>query len=82
MRREIADLKKQIQMADAVIVGAGSGFSSAAGFTYGGQRFKTWFSDFEQTYGFHDMYSGVFSRLEHWRNIGGISAALFISTVT
>lgn len=60
MRREIADVKSQIQMADAVIVGAGSGFSSAAGFTYGGQRFKTWFSDFEQTYGFHDMYSGVF----------------------
>lgn len=60
MRSEIADLKNQIQMADAVIVGAGSGFSTAAGFTYGGQRFKTWFSDFEQTYGFHDMYSGVF----------------------
>ena len=57
MRSEIADLKKQIRMADAVIVGAGSGFSTAAGFTYGGQRFKTWFSDFEQTYGFHDMYS-------------------------
>ena len=38
MRSEIADLKKQIRMADAVIVGAGSGFSTAAGFTYGGQR--------------------------------------------
>ena len=60
MENEILRLQKYLNEADAVIVGAGSGLSTAAGYTYGGQRFQTYFSDFEKEYGFHDMYSGVF----------------------
>ena len=33
---------------------------SADGFTYDGERFRKFFSDFEEKYGFHDMYSGGF----------------------
>lgn len=46
--------------ADAVVIGAGAGLSAAAGFTYSGGRFRRYFSDFENEYGFHDMYSGGF----------------------
>ena len=57
---QIEKLQAVLAQADVVIVGAGAGLSSAAGFTYGGERFKRYFSDFEAKYGFHDMYSGGF----------------------
>ena len=53
-------LLELLDQADAVVVGAGSGLSSAAGFTYDGERFHRLFGDFEERYGFHDMYSGGF----------------------
>ena len=56
----IANLKKEIETADAVVIGAGAGLSTSAGFTYSGERFQKYFSDFEEKYGFHDMYSGGF----------------------
>ena len=56
----IARLKKEIETADAVVIGAGAGLSTSAGFTYSGERFQKYFSDFEEKYGFHDMYSGGF----------------------
>lgn len=53
-------LKNQLKTADAVVIGAGSGLSTAAGYVYTGERFKKYFSDFEAKYGFQDMYSGGF----------------------
>lgn len=53
-------LKETIRSADSVIIGAGAGLSTSAGFEYTGERFKRYFSDFEEKYGFHDMYSGGF----------------------
>lgn len=53
-------LKTVINEADAIVVGAGAGLSTAAGFTYAGARFKRYFADFEARFGFHDMYSGGF----------------------
>ncbi len=43
-----------------MVVGAGAGLSAAAGFAYAGERFERYFSDFEEKYGFHDMYAGGF----------------------
>lgn len=63
-------LKNALHDADAVVIGAGSGLSTAAGFTYTGERFTQYFSDFAQRYGFHDMYTGGFypfpSAEEYW----------------
>lgn len=42
------------------MIGAGSGLSTAAGFTYTGERFEKYFSDFAAEYGIQDMYSGGF----------------------
>ena len=61
---EIDRLKKEIETADAIVIGAGAGLSTAAGFTYSGERFERFFSDFEAKYGFHDMYSGGFFPFE------------------
>ena len=60
MENKIQKLKERIQQADAVIIGAGAGLSTAAGFIYSGERFERYFSDFGKKYGFHDMYSGGF----------------------
>lgn len=56
----ISQLKLAIEKADAVIVGAGAGLSTSAGFSYAGKRFETYFSDFIEKYHFKDMYSAGF----------------------
>ena len=45
---EIDRLKKEIQTADAIVIGAGAGLSTAAGFTYSGERFEKYFGDFAE----------------------------------
>lgn len=57
---EIERLKKEIDIADCIIIGAGAGLSTAAGFTYSGERLQKYFADFVEKYGFRDMYSGGF----------------------
>lgn len=57
---KIKKLKEKIRTTDAIVIGAGAGLSTAAGFTYGGRRFEKYFFDFIQTYGISDMYSGGF----------------------
>ena len=57
---EIKKLKKAVEEADAVVIGAGAGLSTSAGFTYSGARFEKHFSEFGKKYGFKDMYSGGF----------------------
>ena len=58
--KQIEKLKTELKTADAVIIGAGAGLSTSAGFVYNGERFKQYFSDFEIKYGFNNMYSGGF----------------------
>ncbi len=60
----IAKLRKAIDEADAVVIGAGAGLSTSAGFIYTGERFDKYFSDFAAKYHFSDMYSGGFYVLE------------------
>lgn len=67
---QIDRLKRELETADAIVVGAGAGLSASAGFVYDGERFRRFFADFEEKYGFRDMYSGGFypfeSAEEHW----------------
>ena len=64
MTEKIKRLQQEIDSADAIVIGAGAGLSTAAGFTYSGERFERFFSDFEAKYGFHDMYFGGFFPFE------------------
>ena len=67
---KIEKLRTVIRDADAVLIGAGAGLSTSAGFVYTGERFTKYFSDFAAKYGFEDMYSGGFypfdSLEEYW----------------
>ena len=60
LQDKIQILQQKIKEADAVVIGAGAGLSTAAGFTYSGERFDRYFSDFAEKYHFSDMYSGGF----------------------
>ena len=66
----IDTLRQVLRHADAVVIGAGAGLSTSAGFAYDGERFREYFSDFAAKYGIRDMYSGGFypysSPEEHW----------------
>ena len=57
---QIERLREALDGADAVVIGAGAGLSTSAGFTYSGERFEKYFSAFEEKYHFHDLYSGGF----------------------
>ena len=56
----IERLRREISGADAVVVGAGSGLSTASGLTYSGERFERNFTDFIGRYGYRDMYTAGF----------------------
>jgi len=60
MEKKLEAVRESIRQAEAVIIGAGAGLSTAAGFVYSGERFEAYFSDFERKYGFRDMYQGGF----------------------
>ena len=53
-------LKTELETADAIVIGAGAGLSTAAGLTYSGERFDRYFFDFRDRFGITDMYSGGF----------------------
>lgn len=59
-RSAVRHLRDVLDKADAVVIGAGAGLSTSAGFTYSGERFEKHFSNFREKYGFTDMYSGSF----------------------
>ena len=45
---QIDRLKTELKTADAIVIGAGAGLSTSAGFVYSGERFRYWFSDFAE----------------------------------
>lgn len=67
---KIKKLREVLTSADAVLIGAGAGLSTSAGFTYTGERFEQHFLDFRRKFGITDMYTGGFypfaSQEEHW----------------
>lgn len=65
MRKEKEDAKsvaELIRQADAVLVGAGSGLSSAAGYNHYHRNamFEAHFHDFEETYGIQSLFQGFY----------------------
>ena len=59
MNAKIQQAKSALQQADFVLIGAGAGFSAAAGLTYSGERFTQHFRPFIERYGVQDMYSAA-----------------------
>ena len=57
---QLRELRRRIDAADAILIGAGAGLSASAGFVYDGERFDRSFADFRDKYHFEDMYTGGF----------------------
>lgn len=57
---KIEEIRKEINQADAIMIGAGAGLSTSAGLTYRGKRFDDNFAEFIDKYGMEDMYSAGF----------------------
>lgn len=64
LEQQIRRLSEAISGAGAIVIGAGAGLSASAGFTYSGERFEAYFSDFIRKYHFKDMYSAGFYPFE------------------
>ena len=56
----LTNFKKLFTEADYVLLGAGAGLSTAAGFEYSGELFHKYFADFINKYHFTDMYTAGF----------------------
>ena len=69
-QKNLPNVQAALDQAEAILIGAGSGLSTAAGLTYSGERFEKHFKDFETKYHITDMYTGGFypfpSREEFW----------------
>lgn len=61
---KIVEIKELINEADYILIGAGSGLSTAAGIEYSGKRFQEKFSDYIEKYHFTDMYTAGFYDFE------------------
>lgn len=57
---KIKKIQAYLETADAILLGAGAGLSTAAGLHYSGERFKRLMPDYIEKYGFTDMYSAAF----------------------
>ena len=78
---KILQIKEKIGEADAVVIGAGAGFSTSAGFVYNGERFEKYFSDFRKKYGFPICMQEASTHIKHWKSTGDTGAGISISTV-
>ena len=56
----ILQAKQAIKQADYIIIGAGSGLSTAAGLLYSGEKFEKDFREFIEKYHFDNLYSASF----------------------
>ena len=61
---QVRKLKEKMQNVEAIVLGAGSGLSTAAGLSYSGEHFQKYFFDFAKKYPIRDIYSGGFFPFE------------------
>ena len=60
----ISFLRQAVQEADHIIIGAGSGLTTAAGIDYAGDDFRREFAPWIERYGFTDLYTSSFYPFE------------------
>ena len=58
--RRIEKARQAIASADGLLIGAGAGFSAAAGLQYDGSIFRRYFADFIARFGITDLYTSSF----------------------
>lgn len=73
---DIIKVKKWIDEAECIIIGAGAGLSESAGIHYSGEKFDHDFKDYIKKYQMTDLYTSSFypfkteeERWAYWENI-------------
>ena len=74
----IKKLKETLADADTVVIGAGAGLSTSAGFVYNGERFENYFSDFAAKYRFCGYVFRRFLSLCHTGGALGILESVYL----
>lgn len=64
LSERIAEMRRLIDKADYVLIGAGAGLSAAAGLDYSGKEFQKEFRPWIERYGFTDLYTSSFYPFE------------------
>lgn len=77
---KIEQLRGKIENTDTIVIGAGAGLSTSAGFTYSGERFQKYFNDFIEKYHFRNMYEGGFYSFDSLEKMGHIGVDIFTLT--
>lgn len=63
-KERVKKASEAINHAEYILIGAGAGFSDAAGLKYSGKRFTDRFQDFIEKYNMEDLYSSSFYPFE------------------
>ena len=70
MNKTLNEIKELVNKADCILIGAGSGLSTAAGIDYAGEEFRKEFKPYIRKYGFDNLYSSSFyeypTQEEYW----------------
>ena len=74
---KILQIKEKIGEADAVVIGAGAGFSTSAGFVYNGERFDKYRIS-ERNMDFPICIREASIHIKHWKNTGDTGADISI----
>lgn len=74
----IKKLKEALRIADTVVIGAGAGLSTAAGFTYSGDRFENTFPIFTKNTDLRICIRVGFTLSKPQKNTGHTGADIFL----
>ena len=69
-------LRKELEEADAIVIGAGAGLSASAGFIYTGERFRKYFRILRKNTIFRICIPADFILMKRWRNTGHSGAGI------
>ena len=81
LSEQILELKKILRDAKNILIGAGAGFSTAAGYTYSGERFEKYFADFKKEYGFNEDPSALQAFIDAAAKCPNLADSAFLARI-